>query len=61
LKKLTEGKTETGIKPGTKPLLGQLEAKLVDYADNRLAKGIGFVKKTVFRKCYSVSSHSRAL
>jgi len=50
LKKLTEGKTETGIKPGTKPLLGQLEVKLVDYADNRLAKGIGFVKKNSFSK-----------
>ena len=32
LQKLIEGKTEIGVKPGTKPLLVQLESKLVDYA-----------------------------
>jgi len=48
LQKLVEGKTEIGVKPGTKPLLGQLESKLVDYAVERSARGIGFGKKQFF-------------
>jgi len=45
LQKLIEGKTEIGVKPGSKPLLGQLESKLVDYAVDHSTKGIGFGKK----------------
>ena len=48
LQKLIKGKTETGVKPGSKPLLIQLESKLVDYAVDRSTKGTGFGKKQFF-------------
>ena len=46
LQKLLDGKTHIGAKPGKKPLLGnEIENRLVDYAVNRAAMGIGFGKK----------------
>ena len=46
LQKIVSGMTKIGAKPGKKPLMGQcLEQKLVDYAANRAALGIGFGKR----------------
>lgn len=46
LQKLVNGKTSIGTKPGKKPLFGQaLEKKLVDFAANRAALGVGFGKQ----------------
>jgi len=49
LQKLLDGKTHIGAKPGKKPLLGnEIETKLVDYAVDRAAMGVGFGKKQFF-------------
>ena len=48
LQKILEGKTKVGTKSGRKPILGDLETKLVDYAVNRASMGIGFGKKQLF-------------
>jgi len=46
LQKLLDGKTHIGAKPGNKPLLGNvIETKLVEYAVDRAAMGVGFGKK----------------
>jgi hypothetical protein len=48
LQKIIGGRTHAGTKPGQTPKLGQLESKLVDYAVNRAALGVGFGKKQFF-------------
>jgi hypothetical protein len=47
LQKIIAGRTHVGTKPEQTPNLGQLESKLVHYAVNRAALGLGFGKKTV--------------
>jgi len=42
LHKILEGKTSIGTKSGKKPLLGELEDKLVDYVVNRPSLAMGF-------------------
>ena len=45
LQKIVSGRTEVGMKLGKKAVMGNLETKLVDYAVNRAALGVGFGKK----------------
>lgn len=60
LHKIACRKTEIGAKPGKKPLLGQcLETKLVDFASNRAALGIGFGKRQFFNYAAQLAKKHR--
>ncbi|XP_065652880.1 jerky protein homolog-like [Hydra vulgaris] len=45
LQTIISGKSKIGAKPEKKPMLGELEEKLIDYTGNRAQMGIGFGKK----------------